>query len=563
MIRKCLAIALSATLVLSGCSSNTSLPTLNIPTPITPTSSAKVIKHVVVIFQENVSFDHYFGTYPNAANLPGEPTFTAATATPTNIANYTTTPALLTDNPNTNIANGAGASNPFRLARNQAATADQDHNYGPEQTAFDGGKMDLFPLSVGVSDSSSLATSTGASTISTSNALNMGYYDGNTVTAFWNYAQHYAMNDHSFSTTFGPSTPGALNLISGQTNGTTVVLAGAASSTIADGQGGLSLIGDSDPANDVCSSSSATVSMAGKNVGDLLTAANVSWGFFEGGFNLALSNTNGTTGCARSTVAVSYPGTKADYIPHHQPFQYYASTANPNHIRPASTAAIGTETGPTTANHQYDTADFNAALAAGNLPAVSFLKAPGYQDGHAGYSDPLDEQTFVVNEINAIQASSFWPSTAIIIAYDDSDGWYDHVANVVNGSATTADSFSGHNACLSAAAAASALPGPNSNGLPVQGRCGYGPRQPLLVISPWANANAIDNTVTDLSSITRFIEDTFLSSQRIGTGSFDAVAGSLNNMFNFSNGAVLPNPTPLYLSPSTGKACSPTTAPCS
>jgi phospholipase C len=563
MIRKCLAVSLSATLVLSGCSSTTSLPTPFTPTPITATTSAKAIKHVVVIFQENVSFDHYFGTYPNTANLPGEPSFTAATGTPTNIANYVTSPGLLTDNPNMNAANGAGASNPFRLARSQAATADQNHNYGPEQTAFDGGKMDLFPLSVGVPDSATLATGTGASAISTSNALNMGYYDGNTVTALWNYAQHYAMNDHSFDTNFGPSTPGALNLVSGQTNGVTVTLPGAASSTIADGQGGLTLISDSDPANDLCSSTSATVSMAGKNVGDLLNAANVSWGFFEGGFNLSLTNKNGTTGCARSTTAVSYPGTKADYIPHHQPFQYYASTSNPNHIRPASVAAIGTETGPTTANHQYDILDFDAALAAGNLPAVSFLKASGYQDGHAGYSDPLDEQTFIVNEINALQASPFWSSTAIIIAYDDSDGWYDHLPNLVNGSATTADSLNGAGICISATAAAAALPGPNSAGKPVQGRCGYGPRQPLLVISPWTNSNYIDNTVTDQASILRFVEDTFLSSQRIGTGSFDAVAGSLNAMFNFSNGAVVPNPTPVYLSPTTGKVCSPATGPCS
>jgi phospholipase C len=215
---------------------------------------------------------------------------------------------------------------------------------------------------------------------------------------------------------------------------------------------------------------------------------------------------------------------------------------------------IGTaaDTGPTTANHQYDTLDFNAALAAGNLPAVSFLKAPGYQDAHAGYSDPLDEQTFVVNEINAIESSPFWSSTAIIIAYDDSDGWYDHLTSFVNGSATVSDTLNGTGVCISAAAAANALAGPNSNGLPVQGRCGHGPRLPLLVISPWANKNYVDNTVTDQASILRFIEDTFLSSKRIGGGSFDATAGSLNNMFNFSNGAVIPNPNVVLLNPTTG-----------
>ncbi len=73
------------------------------------------------------------------------------------------------------------------------------------------------------------------------------------------------------------------------------------------------------------------------------------------------------------------------------PFQHYGSTANPKHLPPSSAGAIGTTD---TANHQYDLSDFWAALDAGNMPAVSFLKAPGYEDGHAGYSDPLDEQHF-------------------------------------------------------------------------------------------------------------------------------------------------------------------------
>jgi len=70
------------------------------------------------------------------------------------------------------------------------------------------------------------------------------------------------------------------------------------------------------------------------------------------------------------------------------------------------------------ANHQYDMADFNAAIAAGNLPAVSILKAPEYQDGHPGYSDPLDEQHFIVMTINRVARLPQWRSTAIIIAYE-------------------------------------------------------------------------------------------------------------------------------------------------
>src|SRR5580692_9632962 len=514
MIRKLLAFSMSLTLILSGCGQGTvSTPPGNgnanttPPVVITPTTPQAAIKHIVVIFDENISFDHYFGTYPIAANTGGTP-FTAATGTPTNINNYLTNPTLLTANPNLTTGNGNSAANPFRLGPNQAATADQDHNYGPEQMAFDGGKMDLFPFSVGTANTAILTNQTAAPGIANTTALTMGFYDGNTVTAKWNYAQHYAMNDHSFGTTFGASTQGAINLISGQTNGANAS-AGAASGVVADGQGGFTLIGDEDPTNDVCSSPSATVQMTGKNIGDLLNTGGISWGFFSGGFNLSVTNSNGTTGClpneatgSRATAAVNIPGNplKSDYIPHHQPFQYYASTANPNHNRPASPAAIGTaaDTGASTANHQYDVLDFATVLAGTGgavLPAVSFLKAPGFQDAHAGYSDPLDEQTFVVNTINAIESSSYWSSTAIIIAYDDSDGWYDHLNNFVNGSQSTADSLNGAGVCISATAAAAALPGLSATTLHAQGRCGYGPRQPFLVISPWAKKNAVDTNV--------------------------------------------------------------------
>jgi phospholipase C len=179
------------------------------------------------------------------------------------------------------------------------------------------------------------------------------------------------------------------------------------------------------------------------------------------------------------------------------------------------------------------------------MPAVSFLKAPAYQDAHPGFSDPRDEQKLVVDIVNAIEQSQFWSRTAIIIAYDDSDGWYDHVMNIVNGSATALDTLNGASACGSSTASdANALPGVAVGTLHAQGRCGYGPRLPLLVISPWAKKNYIDSTLTDQTSIVRFIEDIFLSGERIGGGSFDSVAGTLSNMFDFSqsfpqNGSVV------------------------
>ena len=163
--------------------------------------------------------------------------------------------------------------------------------------------------------------------------------------------------------------------------------------------------------------------MTGKNVGDLLNAKGLTWGWFQGGFDLAIRNPNGTTGCKRSHTSVVFSTPKVDYIPHHEPFQYYAADRQPQASAPRSVANIGKTDA---ANHQYDINDFFAAASAGHLPAVSYLKASGYQDGHAGYSSPLDEQTFVVNTINFLQTLPDYASMAIFITWDDSDGWYDH-----------------------------------------------------------------------------------------------------------------------------------------
>ena len=504
--------------------------------------TATPIKHVVVVFGENISFDHYFGTYPNAAG------FTPAPGTP--VANNLVTPLdvtnafapltglnLLTANPvAANAANGTGAVNPFLLSGpSQAFTSDQGHNYKPEQQASDNGAMDLFPEFTGTAGpppSSPPAAST--------KGIVMAYFDANTVSTYWNLAQNYAMSDNSWTTAFGPSTPGAINLIAGQTNGflntnrsPTLM---STSHVTPDGNGGWTLIGDTDPLGDVCSTSGDQNSFAGKNVGDLLNAKGLTWGWFEGGFDLTATNANGTTGCQRETdPTVPFPAgdTSADYIPHHAPFQYYPSTANLTHARPTGT--IGATDA---ANHQYDTHDFFAALGAGSLPAVTYLKAPAYQDGHPGYSDPLDEQNFIKQVLTALQGSQEWTSTAVIFAYDDSDGWYDHQAPpIVNQSNGVADALNGAGVCNHGAQQTGPAPATmllGNDGNPAQGRCGYGTRVPMVVVSPYSKKNYIDHTLTDQSSVLKFVEDNWLAGQRIQAGgSFDNIAGSINGMFTF------------------------------
>jgi phospholipase C len=542
MLRRTLvpiAVAVASLGVLAACGSSdnssvTATSVQNLAQTKTP------IKHVVVIYGENVSFDHYFATYPNSTNPAGEPAFTAASGTPT--ANGLSG-TLLTANPNsTNALNGAGAANPFRLDRSQAATADQNHAYTAEEQAYDNGAMDLFPKYTGKGSSG------GAGAFGTTGQV-MGYYDGNTVTALWNYAQNYAMSDSAFTDTYGPSTPGALEAISGQTNGMQIVKSSRSSYYVADGQGGLTMINDVDPGADVCSSATDQAMMTGKNIGDLLNAQNITWGGFMGGFNLSTKNSNGTTGCTRSTTSTVVGAATADYIPHHNWFQYYASTANPQHLRPTSMAAVGYTKVPNTttvdpANHEYDSDDFFTAVSAGNFPSVSFLKAPAYQDGHAGYSDPLDEQAYVTKVVNFLQQQPDWNSTAVIVAWDDSDGWYDHAyVAPMSASFSSADQLNGNGICGTGTAPA------GLNGKPVNGRCGPGTRIPFLVISPYAKKNFVDHTAISQASIVRFIEDNWLGSQRLGGGSFDATAGSINNMFDFSSAA---RTTPLFLDPSLG-----------
>jgi phospholipase C len=496
----------------------------------TPTTTP--IKHLVVLFDENVSFDHYFGTYPFAANTDGT-AFQAKRGTPRVNGLYTKiTPSgpvgpLLTHNPNT--------YNPKRLSHSQALTCDQNHGYTAEQQAVDNGKMDKF------------VQFTETSTCSPPNfgrpGLVMDYYDGNTVTGLWNYAQHYAMSDNNWDATFGPSTPGALNLASGQTGnayavdpktGAKVEDPGGVSPLNSKGLG--TVYGDPDPAFDDCSDANHTSTnplavMTGKNIGDLLNTRNVSWGWFQGGFAPTSTNAAGYAVCGATHQNIG-GSTITDYSPHHNPFEYYKSTANPKHLPPSSEAAIGHTD---QANHQYDLTDFFTTLKDGNMPSVSFLKASQYQDGHPGYSDPLDEQTFLVNTINQIQQSKYWSSTAIVITYDDSDGWYDHQPPViVNGSNTSLDAAICSSAPITLA------------GIPV--RCGFSQRLPMLVISPWTRANYVSHQLTDTASVIKFVENNWLGGKRIGGGSYDAISISIGGLFQF----YVPRIKPLILDPATG-----------
>jgi phospholipase C len=479
------------------------------------------IKHVVIIFQENESFDHYFGTYPKAANPPNETRFLARPDTPAvNGLNL----GLLTLNPNGSTAQ------PFRLDPSQNYTCDQTHYYTPEQQAFDAGLMDKFPQFTGVA----CANTTYPSLAPYGTSVVMGYYDGNTVTALWNYAQFFAMSDNFHGSTFGPSAVGAINLASGMTGNiqyTADDQYGDLASDVVDN----TMIGDPDPWYEDCYSYDR-VSFSGKNIGDLLTKNNVTWGWFQGGFTPSSPYSPGHPAQCNTTTNRLDGTPETAYAGYHNPFQFYESTNNRHHIAPANLEEVGHNGG---ANHIYDLSYFWKVAASGNLPAVTFLKAARAQDGHPGNSSPLDEEGWIVSVINELQKLPEWDETAVFIAWDDSDGWYDHVIGpIMNQSATSKDALTEAGAC---GTGADSLAG-------IQGRCGYGPRLPLVVVSPYARENFVDGGVLDQTSITRFIEDNW-SLGRIGDGSFDVIAGDASALFDFKHR----RHERIFLDPSTGK----------
>ncbi|MGC2571880.1 MAG: alkaline phosphatase family protein [Candidatus Nitrosopolaris sp.] len=501
----------------------------SIPSSVTTSTP---IKHLVIIFQENISFDHYFGTYPNATNPQDEPKSIAAQNTST-VNNLLTKNLLPPNNPN--------LSQPHRIDRSKPVTCSPLHGYTDEQKSYNGGKTNLFVQNDG--------RAPGCQKTPTDNQV-MDYYDGNTVTALWNYAQKFAMSDNFYGSTFGPSTPGHINLVSGNTHDAFCVDVNGnklddCTEGTHSGVVGNTLIADIDPTYDICSEAPSAgstittppvyqVEMTGKNIGDLLTTKGISWGWFSGGFTLPSKGD-----CSSRSRHIDSSGNSVyNYYPDVEPFQYYKSTANPHHLPPTSVAKIGYAD---QANHQYSLSDFWTAAKADNMPAVSFIKAPDYQQGHPQSSDPLAEQTFLVETINKIQRLPQWSNTAIMVTWDDSGGWYDHVMPP-----TISKSNDPKN---------DALYGPTilCNPHPVvkitqNDKCGYGPRIPMLIISPYTKVNFVDHTPTDFTSILKFIEDNW-GLWQIGGGSLDVLAKPLDNMFDFKS----PHTTPLFLNPSTGQ----------
>lgn len=434
-------------------------------TPTTP------VKHVVVVMLQDESFDRYFGHYPIAENKAGEVAFQAKANTP-RIAGFTK--EVMTHNPN--------LTNPFRFAPGEPTC---DLGYGPlaQKASYNHGQNNMFIW---------------LDTEGPSNSINddgcfpqsvMGYYDGNTVHALWEYAQHNALADHFFATDYSSTVSGLINEIAGGTKG---VLPKKVSGVNYHDD----LIGDNFPLYDDASSGRGLVRLTRPNIGDLLNQHQISWGAFVGGF----APTSKVAGRAvMASRSLNQQGSvEPDYIASNEPFQYFKSTANPHHLPPLSDSHIGLND---QANHQYDLHLLWTALQNHQLPAVSFVIPKTGQNGHVGNSSPLDEQAFLQTLITRLKKSSDWSTTAVILVWNNSDGWYDHIT-------------------------------PPQAPKEMMGS-GYGPRLPFLIVSPLAKHNYVEHNMLDQGSVLRFIEDNWQLG-RLGKHTADRFAHSLDSMFAFA-----------------------------
>ncbi len=445
------------------------------------------IKHTIILYQENISFDHYFGTYGHGSN--GIPAGSALSYT-----------------------NGTQTWGPFAptqlLGTTQSRTCDVDHSYTDMIRMVNHGAMDQFlsafsPPAQGndkivgtpATTCPRFETLTPPGTGAT--ALANAYYTGTAgdpnapLQNYWSLASQYTLADNFFQGVYGPSTPGAQWLVAA-TNNTS---------------------GDPNPIGDICNDYPASISPQNiPNLGAEASAAGTSWAWFQGGF--------GT--CTPTAVN--------GYSAHHDPFQYFTSTADLNH----ADAFNPNMSYPEANRHQRDLSVFDAALAGTpisgqvpTLPAISWVKAPQIDDGHPGYSGPALEDAFVGDLVSRLKASPYWKDTALVIAFDETGGWWDHVAPPDLGGPFFVTWVNGQ----------PNLTGCQYPGIPGAkcGEAGLGPRMPVLVISRFAKPGFIDHDLLNSASLDRWVEWNHRLPALGVWGDRDVNAGNLAGAFIFGD----------------------------
>ena len=431
------------------------------------------IKHVFVIYQENRSFDSYFGTFPGSENL---------------VSPLAQTHGFRQYDPlgNTWIT-------PFRLA--VPDTADANHSRQSLLTKSDGGNMDLF---VSTEEAGLLAKNAERSDAQHVGQLTMAFEDCDTVPYLWMYASHFTLFDHFFQGMYGPSTPGNIDLIAAQTGQTQWARDNIG--LVSDyGTGpGLPISNDVWPAfgpysntpplpiNRQYDQTYATVmlALAGKDAGKAkndnddikqdvgtIQATHhdaIPWGWYQEGFR------------GKTPDRSSY-----SYIVHHNAVQYFGYLRN----NPYFWRGVHDLRDLLPAIQQAKLGDKGVVFVKGGYANTLGLKPAdhsGYvqtnflgDDDHPGYSDSHISEAMVATYVNAIAKSKYWNDSLILILWDDSEGFYDHV------------------------------PPPQFEQCPDGRPCGDGPRVPAMIISPFSKDHAVVSDVADHSSFAKLLSKVF------------------------------------------------------
>ena len=360
-----------------------------------PPKGLERLQHIIVVYLENHSFDNLFGRFPGANGL------TNAGATARQVDRdgkpYATLPAV-TDaykkppGPDPRFP-AALPNRPFlidKYVKQSDKVPDLVHRYYQEQAQIDGGKMDKFAA------------------ISDARGLSMGHYDGRKM-RLWTYAREFTLADNFFHAALGGSFLNHFWTICACTprydNAPAAITAtlGADGTLIKDGQvtpdgyavNTIFSVYQPHPAS-ITDTTRLLPPQTLPTIGDRLSAKNVNWAWYSGGWNDALAGK---------------PDTSFQY--HHQAFAYFTNFAD------------GTEA---KRQHLKDEVDFLKDIDSGNLPAVVFYKPLGRDNEHPGYTDVTSGDRHITAIIDKIRRGKLWASSAIIVTYDENGGYWDHVA---------------------------------------------------------------------------------------------------------------------------------------
>ncbi|MFL5802919.1 MAG: alkaline phosphatase family protein [Roseiflexaceae bacterium] len=356
---------------------------------------ANPINHIVVIYLENHSFDNLYGMFPGANGIAN------AGATATQVDKNGTPYATLPQPINSNVKPPAPDSRfpadlpnkPFNIDQYvplSEKTGDLVHRFYQEQLQMDGGKMDKF---VAWTDAAGLV---------------MGYYDTAKL-PLYKYAREYTLADNFFHGAFGgsflnhiwlvcactPTWPNAPAAMKAQLDANGILVKDGAVTPDGYAVNTSFTIYSPHPAN-ITDTLRLVPPQTKLTIGDGLSAKGISWAWYSGGWNDALSG---------------HPDPLFQF--HHQPFAYFQNYGDGTDGRK---------------QHLKDESDFYAAIQDNTLPAVAFVKPLGAENEHPGYAVPGEGEMHVAQMIDLIQKSPAWKETAIIVTYDENGGFWDHVA---------------------------------------------------------------------------------------------------------------------------------------